>query len=321
MGGEKVQLKKSKKYSNLALGITKTQYEIFDMLVHKFKTPDEIAFKRKTTVWAVYKIIKKLQQKGLVKKGYKLGGTKQGGYYPKKLAKKSNLLRLHNIQLSISILENSKKFFRKLKQSNKVEIGGTTIMVYQNHLDIYTQEGVHFFGSNTDECYNKAINFFSMIYSKIESDFDILIDKERYLNKKWVRQHIAETNNEIATKANKEGTRINIKDKTDGKTAIITDNSFKLNELEFIHPTKAKQDTDNVIKQLEDFRENNPVTITQLSNALNYTQKQLSLTVQQGYSNAKSIEIILNFIKNTLPNTIPKDFKEHKQTNILEYIG
>lgn len=245
--------------------ISNEQREILNLLTQEFLTPKQIATRRQTTIYAVYKTIRKLKKKGHLKGGYKNAFKNRGVTKSQGVQK----LRLHNIQESVKILESSKFYERLRQKKNKLALDGLTIMLYKDSVQLFTQEYISFYGKTTNECYSNAIKFFSRFYTLIENDYKIVIEKNRVLNKKWVRQHIALTNSEIAKQANEEKQPIIIKDKEDGKQRIITDNSFNLNELETVHPIKAKKDMDLIKIHVEDMINNPSLTNSQLSSRIN----------------------------------------------------
>lgn len=233
------------------------------MLTSRYLTIKQIAAERETTTQAVYKVVRKLKKKGLLKgtnlTGFKLGGLQK----PTPFEKGKKTLNLHNIQINIKIIKNSKKYLKEIKKGNKISIKGATILLFKKGLDIYTDEA-SFDCYTTNEGYAKAISYFTNLYSRIENKFDITINKEGYLNKKWVRQHIAERDNELAKKYNDEKKKLKIKAE-DGKVWLIADKSFNGNDLEFPHPETSKPDTDKVIKHFNDIRANDPPTNSQLA--------------------------------------------------------
>jgi hypothetical protein len=152
-------------------------------------------------------------------------------------------LNLHNIQLDIRILRKTAKYENQLKKSNKISLMDCTILLYKNKIEVFTQRGLCFESKCLDDCYSQALNHFAILYGKIENRLNIIINKDQYLNKKWVRQHIAECDSEIAKHCNENKTRL-IVYSPNGKQRVITDNSFKHNHQEFISSETAKSDTE-----------------------------------------------------------------------------
>lgn len=261
--------------------LSKEQEEILFLYTHEYMTVKAIANRRQKTQQAVYKILKKLKQKGLIG-GVERGGLKQGVEFggvakqqdtscQKNLIAKTKLLRLHNLQEDLKILPPIPvAYLERLKRSNKLSIDGFTVLLYKDNIQIYTQTQLSFVGYSTDECFLAAINDFARLYAKLENRLGVIIDKEGYLNHRWVRSHIAEVNNEIAMKANEDQERI-VGIAEDGKEWLVTDRSFKQDELEFTHPQTNKQDADRVLKQLNSFRMHDPMTNTEIAARLSDT--------------------------------------------------
>ena len=250
----------------MGYSISQEQQEILNYMLNDFLTPKQIAFKRRTTVRAVYKTISKLRKKGLLVGGFKKGFKSRGVH---KTLGGSQQIRLHNIQESIKIIKISNNYLQKIKKSNKLEFKGITLMLYSKKIEIYSQEKISFFGKTTKDCDAAAIKFFRSFYGRIEDNLNIIIEKERVLNKKWVRRHYALINSEIAKKCNKEKQQLIILDNEDKKQRIITDNSLNLNELEAVHSTKAKTDITRLKFHIEDMINNQSLSNSQITMRIN----------------------------------------------------
>jgi Fe2+ or Zn2+ uptake regulation protein len=274
--------------------ISKDQEEIINFLEKEYLTIKQIAKRRQTTIQAVYKIVRKLKKKGLLSRGFKTGGLKWGGYYnheknegvgimPKS---ETHFLRLHNIQESLKIIQAGEKYNQARADNNKFELDGFTILLYEDNIQIYTTQALSFYGLSTDECYLLALEEFSKLYNKLENRLNIIINKDGKLNHNWVRLHIAETNNELAQEQNNNKEQIRAKAKEDNKTWLITDNSFKLNELEFTHPQTAKLDTEKIINHFQAIRNFNcldPHELTENSRIMTIAIKNLLELLQNIY--------------------------------------
>lgn len=296
--------------------LSKTQKEILKYLTKDFLTVQQIAKRRQTSRQAVYKIIRKLKEKGLISRGFTFKGVdKQKGFT------KKNKIRLHNIQETIKILDKSKFYLNYIKKkSNKLETKEFTAMLTENYVNVYTTEYNSFYGDTVEQCYIKAIKFFRKAYIKIENRLRITIDKEGYLNKRWVRQHIAETNNEIAAKANADKERIVVHDDEDGKEAIITDNSFNLNELECIHPTKAKEDAKLVIeKHIKAMRKEGSLDVIELTNLIKSTLLIQKEQAAGTLNNTLTLTAVLKLLEAATPK--PAATKTTEKTIRPSYIG
>lgn len=244
--------------------LSKEQIEILKLYEQEYLTIKQIAQRRKTSVQAVYKVINKLIKKGVLNKTNTLNGFKGG---VAKWQRGLKLLRLHNIQLDIKIISKGVYYSKFLSRCNKLaNFKGVTVMCYQDKLEVFTIKEMDFTGENTEVIYSKALTFLMRVLALIEQRLHITLLKDTYLNINWVRQHIAEVDSETAKDYHARNENIQYKDEQ-GVTWAISDKS-KTDELEFIHSKNAKEHTDRVEKQLNDFRINNPPTISEISNSL-----------------------------------------------------
>jgi len=265
--------------------LSNQQKEVYDLLTKEFLTPKQISKRRGTTIRAVYKTIDKLR-----KKGCDLGGSKTiaetGGVHKPELKK----LRLHNIQIPIKIISKKKGYENLLKRCNKLSISGCTIMLYEKMIDVYTGEDTWFMSGTVDGCYVKAVSYFRTVYNKIENRCEIEIEKDQYLNKKWVRQHIAVVDDEIAKDCNKKKEKLKIYDREDGKERVLVDDSHSLNELEAVHPKKAKPDAEYYKEFIDDLIVNKPPVNSEM-----YRQLYAIAKNQDVYN--KNIELHLDVLR------------------------
>ena len=252
---------------NLPYTLSKGQKQILNMILIHQLTVKEICFKTKKSHQYIYKIIKILKKKMYLKPNFKMVANHRGGSTKNKIMQPKireptfpmekgikKLLRLHNIQQDINILKPiSNDYFKSLKTENQISISGVTIMLYEKKICMFTKENTNFYGYTTNECYAKAIRYFEMIFIKTENRLHVMLNKDQYLNKKWVRQHIAITNSDVAKDAASRKEKIAIKAPEDNKTWLITDKSLT-HELEGIHPKTAKQDIDKLTYFLNDLR-------------------------------------------------------------------
>jgi Fe2+ or Zn2+ uptake regulation protein len=290
--------------------ILKTEGEVLRLLTTEGLTIKQACSRLKISRATIYRKLQNLKENGLIKRGFETN-IETGGVTIRSVSQKNeHFLRLHNIQISVKIIKQEKKYLQILGNANKFSISGVTVLCYYDKLDIYTQEGINFYGETTDVCYAQAIKFFSMVYAKIENRLNIIIEKDQYLNKEWVRQHIAECNSEVAKEANEK--KEQIRDKADdGKTWLLTDNSHKLNELEFVHPITAKDDTEKVLRFVRDMRQNpDSLTLSEITNTI----KELARIEKD------QAQVLLTVLELMTPQK-PIIREEQVNKKLTEYIG
>ena len=234
--------------------------DVLRMLTVDNLKPKEIAIKRDTSIQAVYKIIKKLKERGLLQRfnsrGLKPTTTLVGGgvYY-----------RIHGLQYDIKIISESEIYKNALARGNKVNLKNNAIIFYNDKIEIYQDKDCSFIGISIEESFNKAISYFNELIYKLESRYNITLLKEGYHNINIVNGHIAEVNNGIAKELYLRKEFITIYGK-DGKAWFKIDYSKRLfKEAETIHPREFKRDAHIIFgKYLNDWREKEPKTNSEL---------------------------------------------------------
>jgi len=285
------------------LKLTKIEQEILHYLTNEFLTIKQIAIRRKTTYEATRKIVAKLKKKGVVNKVNRKVVFSQGTIQPSNKIQppKKNQIRLHGEEFNIKILYKDHKYKELLEKSNTLDIDGNTIRLYKNSIELYS--GQSFYADTPQKAVYKSIPYWNRLFTRLENDLNIIIIKSRYQNIKIVKLHFAEINNEISKDYEATGDKLRIYAREDGKLAIIIDNSFNLHELETQHPKTAKQDMNRVTKQLQDWRERDPPTNSQIMSLMNQV-------LEINKETAAGLNCITNFLKSQLPEEKKLDKKE-----------
>ena len=263
----KKRLHKEVAFNSTNLILTPSEEEVLRLITEEFFTPKQISYRRKCTHQAVYKIIKKLKQKG----AFNIGLHKVAETLP--TMQPNEKIRLHAQEFNIKILWQNPQYQTLLKRSNIFFIDGNTIKLYRNSVEIYS--GKSFFGENADISTRRSLAYWKRFFARLEHELKIILVKPRSRNIRLVNQHYAHIDSEITENAIEKGERIRIFAKEDGKLAFITDDSFRFKEDETLHPTTAKFDRKAVDKQVNDWRIHNPPTNSQLaSNIMQVTENQ-----------------------------------------------
>lgn len=230
--------------------LTQKDKDVLYYITEEFLTPKQIALRRKTSVQAIYKTIKKLKDNGVLDKYNKV--VENTGITFKPLPK--NGIRLHRIELNIKILYKDQRYKNILSKTNTLEIDGNTIRIYNDSIEAYVNKS--FFAENVDKATVKSSNYISKLIRLLENDLKVILLKNRSQNIRIVNQHYAEINNGIAKECERTGDKIRVYGKEDGKLWFLIDNSFNLHEAETVHPKEAKQDMDKVKAVFNDIRDN-----------------------------------------------------------------
>ena len=298
-------------------GMTQTERHIYIMLTKEFLTPTQIKIRRQTSRQTVNKHIQNLKKKGFINSS--LQCVNQKSMHPSTMSTKMSTkrtFRYHAEEWNIQIIWKGEKYKRLLQKGNILNVDGNTIRLYNSSIEVYS--GHSYFGENINELIRTAIDYDNRLFTRLESELDIAITKERTLNKKLVKAHIADLNNEVAKDYSTNGEELKIKGTDDGKVWFIGDYSLNKLEGEYIHPKEHKEDSIKVTKHLNDFRDNDPPTISEL----------MSVLKQQITVNAESTNIMkeqaagLNSVIQFLKSQLPKEIKIDKNQNSLkEYVG
>ena len=269
--------------------ITPTEKEILTLLSNEYLTIKQIALRRKTSVRAVQKIVKKLRKKGVINSANKAVRNFQSTRFA---------IRLHAQEFHINIIFKDERYKELQKKSNYIYIDGNTIRLSKDSIEIYSAQ--EFFGDNTIKAFSRSIEYWNRLFVKLENQFKIIILKHRVDNIKLVNEHYAEVNNELAKECEIKGERIKIHTDEDGKMWFTIDKSFNVNEAETLHPETAKRDMQEVIQPFfNDLRKGNfytPSEMKEILNQLIYNQAQQATNI------GKSIE---------LENKLAINIKEH----------
>lgn len=240
--------------------LTGAEKEVLHLLTEEFLTIKQIQQRRQCSLQAVYKLIKKLKQKGAYDSGLNMVEKVEPTF-------NQSDLRLHGQELNIRILLQNPKYQAELDKSNTLFLDGNTIRLYKNSIEIYS--GQSFYGKTINETEARSLDYWKRFMVRLEHDFGVILVKNRARNIKIVNQHWARGNSEICDNSREHRERVWIYAEEDGKLAFITDDSFGFREDETVHPVTAKPDRGAIDKQVNDWRLNNPPTNSELASNLN----------------------------------------------------
>lgn len=251
--------------------------EVLHLLTVEFLTPVEIIQRRKTSPEAVYKIIRNLKKKGLINGAFEKVNLEQS---TQPLSQPlEHQIRLHGQEWNIKLISKSEKYIETKQRANRIVIDGNTIRLYNDSLEIYS--GQSFFEKDENRATAVSLAYWERFFARLEHEFDVILVKARAQNISLVNQHYGEINSEMATDALEKKEKISITTDEDGKIWFEIDNSWNMKEMETKHPETAKPDMTKVRKQVNDWRENDPPTNSELSRAIIETSDQLKTTHSQ----------------------------------------
>lgn len=302
-----------KKVENKGL-ISQTQAEIMRG-ISNFMTISQIAKWRKCSRQAIYKVINRLLEAGLINKiGSDMGLTEKGKEGLHSFIGLTYKKRYHNLAIKIEIKESPRNwelkrsklitlpyFNKRVKLKNndydlfsygKVQVKTTTKSVIVRIPTIYddTMEGATL----------QAMDIFFDSVPKIESSFRIKLIKDRRSNMTIISQEAARLKDSMAKLYAADGKKLYFKNER-GEVWLISDYSFNTDELETIHPTSADEDMATVDKFMLDLK-NNPMKLTDLRDMIgNVTANQMVFD-----KNMASHLEVLNKLGNAVDNLTGK---------------
>lgn len=237
-----------------------TQEEELIALLKDHLTLKEIASRRKISVRAIQKQIKKLKDKGIL-----MGSSLRGFVFRSTTtpSPKTNLIRLHGQEFNLTL-----KFKGSDYQPNKIlTFENCTIRTFNNSVEVYSLKS--FYGKSGYETKKYSIDYFNSYFLRLADYLNVYFKSVREVN-----AHYSEVENELAQDYNKKGAKLYLKG-SDHKTWLKVDFSLKENELELVHPQRSLEDTDKVIKPFFDSLRDKPFTAYDFRDLYNLTEASI----------------------------------------------
>lgn len=281
--------------------------DVLRLLTEDFETPKRIALRRKTSLRAVYKTIKKLRKIGLISQ-QNLGGFNNQHHPPTP----PHQIRLHGQEFRIKILKKNEIYDNLRVRKNHLKLEGNTILLHQNSIRVFCSEHRDFRADTPDEAAALSLKYFTRLFQKIEQKLSILIIDGEKTSIKQYGAHYSEMNNELAEDTIKKKEKIRVIGK-DGKIWLTFDNSLNLNEAETVHPDNAHIDMQDTVQPFfNDLRVSPPATLSEILKVI----YQLALHSKETAAGLNGAVTILNTVI-----TPPDTPKEKKDKTIPEYIN
>jgi len=284
--------------------LSKEQQEILLMITEDFLTPKQISIRRETNISAVYKTIKKLKEKGVLRWGGRKGvenfrTTPHPHLKQPKHSDKSKsfdrYIRLHAQEFNIEILYKTEQYEYFRQKSNIITIDNNTIRLYKTSIEVYS--GKDFNAEDEVRATALSMQYWTKFFFKLEDYLKIILIKPRSNNIKIVNNHYAEVNNEIAKEYNRKKIKLHIYTKDDGKLWFTIDNSFNLNEAETQHPETAKNDMGKVKDFFNDIREKKSLLPSETTQSISILSDTFSKFMQEQAHYAENLRTHVEAIK------------------------
>lgn len=238
----------------------------------------EISKYRKVSRQAIYGTLSSLIKKGLIEHPsrsiYLL--TNKGITYLHSLVALRYKLRQHNLHFKIKVLESPKNWEQRRNELRQLPFFNKLIKLKNNEQELFnfgklliktTTKSLiikvpTIYAKNWEYAIIQAMNILEETIPKLEHQFKIKLIKDHKSNITIISQEYARIQDALAKIYRYEGNRLYLTGE-DGKIWLITDLSFSVDELEFIHPDKATDDQDAIIPMLNDLRKN-PTTFSEV---------------------------------------------------------
>ncbi|VVB59556.1 Uncharacterised protein [uncultured archaeon] len=174
--------------------------------------------------------------------------------------------RIHSHQWHIiPIWKDNEKWKEHINKP--IYIDGNTIWCNPEDMEVY---GTLSFidEDDLDKAFYKSLEYFTNLWGRIENQLKCEIIHDSYENIKLVRCKYGEMDSEIAKDCELKGDRIQIYAKEDGKLWFDIDWSWNFEEMHTLHPSTGKPDMKKVMKHIDDYRNNDPSTASQIERAV-----------------------------------------------------
>lgn len=293
--------------------LTKKEQEILTLLTTEFLTVKQVALRRQTSVQSVYKIKKKLEKKGVLTKQFKKVEKKRCGFKPFRALG----VRLHGQEFNVKLLWKSPKYKEYI--GKLVYIDGNTVRCYRDSVEVYGN--VSFEGVDEQRATAESLKYWQRFFSLLESDLKVIVVKPRKNNIELVRAHYAEINNEMAREAEVSGEHIRIFAREDGKLWFVIDNSFNLFEAETQHRETSKRDMMIVRKHLNDWRDNDPPSSSELMSMLGEVVLLIKEQASVNKETAAGINAVVKLLEIQKLQNVPKVGKVDEEVEKPDYFG
>ena len=296
------------------LGISKTAMQYYISHLKR----EGILIKKGYGCWAIDDVKLKLQTSS------KSSEVAQGHLYNK-------LIRGHGFQFTLKIpnipkwdqralyLKKKKVNYKVIPQGISFEFKDHVIWLCKDSIVVYFPDWKHYYEFTLDASKKTAVYDFLNIIKSLEVFLVTDLSIKGEYQYRTSRQHFAKLKDQLAIICNQQGKKLEVRG-SDGKVWLITDRSFKIDELEFIHSETAVADGDKVlIPFLNDLREHTQKTgeTLLLSDILKSLDMITKNQMMYGENALKHVEVI-----NKLSNAVDELNKQlQRSKDVPSYIG
>ncbi len=286
--------------------ITQTQAEILQG-ISNFLTISDIAKHRKTSRQAIYKGIKILKEKGMIRKvglAWRLSGAGKKGLHSFMGFTKE--LRQHNLHVKIDVLESPVNWDKKRNQLIQLPYFNKRVQLKNNTYDLLSYGKIQIkttsksvivklptiFDPSTEGAVIQAMDIFYDKIPSIENLLKVKLIKDMKCNITFISQEYAKLDDALAKIYKKNEQKLYVTDEH-GELRFIADYSFAVNEFEAVHPNKAADDMSATNPFLLDLAAN-PTTFTEVRGVVTEIMKVQQM---QSYNIVKHQKVLDEMLK------------------------
>ena len=251
---------------NSRQSLSSEQREILTMLTEDYETPKNIAVRRRTSKQAVYKTIAKLRKKGYLTRGYTRGLKKRRTTHtlkPPKGLKKG--VRLHGQEFNCKLIHRSRYYDELKGKRNLIYVDDNTVTLHRESIRVFCSPHRSFLADSEERAFALSLQYWNSIFSQLENRLKVIFVKGEATRVKQCNHHFANINSEVAERYNRQKKKVKLYTREDGKLWFLFDYSKSVHEDECLHSETALDDRGKVNKQLNDWRDNDPPTLSEIS--------------------------------------------------------
>lgn len=205
----------------------------------------------KISVRRVYELRRRLEEKGLWRRGSQRGS--QNVTSPNCEPPAAARYRVHGVLVTVPVRHKTEGYLRRMRQSNVRYFDGHRVTLGPRFVKVRGSESLMFWGVSPEDAHAQAEEWVERFLGMLEGRLDTVLLKPGSGFEFFY--HHAEVHNGVAEEARVRKERIVVRGEN-GKVWLITDNSFNLDEMETVESRAAGEDMERVVAPvMNDYRE------------------------------------------------------------------
>lgn len=212
--------------------LTPLQKQVLVFINHQGLTIKQVADKLGITTQAVYKVVKRLRERGFV---VRPGGGVSSFAPPKFVGR--GVIRLHGQRILLPAPKGTR--YEELRRGrNSVLVRGALVNFHRDVVELVSR-GVEFYGDSPEEALERSLSFWEWVVAVLERDFNIVLLKDRRGFRRAL-EHYARVDSRVAGEVSSKLYRV--RGSKDGKTWLLFDASKGFPEYEAVDGDVAFDD-------------------------------------------------------------------------------